>query len=79
MNTQQPDTRPGPYYVSCIRGGKTYPMAGPYQDHASALADVEKAREAGYAADPRTWFDAWGTIRIEGCDRIGRLNQLNLM
>lgn len=35
-----PDTRPGPYYVSAIDAGKVHTMAGPYAEHASALADV---------------------------------------
>lgn len=73
--TQTPDTRPGPYYVSAIDAGKTYTMAGPYADHASALADVDRARDIASDHDGRAWFMSWGTVRIEGSDRVGNLNK----
>ncbi len=79
MNEQTPDTAPGPYFVSAIDHGKTYLMAGPYPTHAEALANVDKALNLAYAHDARAWFMAWGTVRIEGSRRTGRLTELGLM
>lgn len=74
-----PDTAPGPYFVSAIDGGKVHIMAGPYADHPAALADVDKARDITHDRDGRAWFMSWGTVRIEGSDRVGNLNRLNLI
>lgn len=74
-----PDTRPGPYFVSAIDGTKNYIMAGPYATHAEALAKVEPARNIANDHDGRAWFMAWGTCRIEGSDRVGTLNKLGLI
>lgn len=74
-----PDARPGPYYVSAIDAGKVHTMAGPYADHAAALADVNKARDIAYQHDGRAWFMSWGTVRIEGSDRVGTLNKHGLI
>lgn len=76
---QEPDTRPGPYYVTAVDAGRVYTMAGPYATHAAALADVDRAREVAYAHDGRAWFMAWGTARMEGSDRVGTLNRLGLL
>jgi hypothetical protein len=77
--SQAPDTKPGPYYVSCADAGKVHLMAGPYELHAEALADVDKACRIASEADGRAWFMAWGTVRIEGSDKVGRLNTFGLM
>lgn len=74
-----PDTRPGPYYVTAITGGRYFVMAGPYSTHQAALDDVQRARDVAYQVDPRAWWAAWGTARIEGSQRAGRLNDLGLM
>lgn len=76
---QQPDTKPGPYYVSAIDAGQTFLMAGPYSDHASALADVDRARSIAVEHATKAWWMAWGTVRIEGCTRAGSLNKNNLI
>lgn len=78
-DASNPDTKPGPYFVSARDGGKHYVMAGPYPTHAEALADVERARNITYEHDARAWFMAWGTCRIEGSDRVGNLNKAGLM
>jgi hypothetical protein len=79
-DTQQPDTLPGPYYVSAIDDTRnTHLMAGPYALHAAALADVDKARDIAVKHDPRAWWMAWGTVRIEGSTRIGQLNKFGLL
>jgi hypothetical protein len=77
--TQQPDTRPGPYYVSAIDGSKIHLMAGPYAQHTEALADVERARDIADKADARAHFMAWGTCRAEGSTDIGTLNKYKLI
>lgn len=77
--TQTPDTRPGPFYVSAVDGTKNYLMAGPYAQHADALADVERARDIANNADGRAWFMSWGTCRIEGCTLLGNMNKLGLI
>lgn len=80
MLRQTPDTKPGPYYVSAIDGAKTYLMAGPYDQHADALADVDKARDIATSADGRAWFMAWGTVRRnDGATTPGRLNIFKLI
>lgn len=63
---QQPDPRPGAYFVSAVDGPRWWPMAGPFNDnHAAALALVEAAREAAVARDPRAHWMAFGTVRLE--------------
>lgn len=74
-----PDTAPGPYYVSAIDHKCTFLMAGPYELHGAALADVDRALHIAYEHDGRAWFMAWGTVRVDGCERRGRLNELGLM
>ena len=74
-----PDTAHGPYYVSAIDAGRTFLMAGPYELHGAALADVDRTLRIAYDHDVRAWFMAWGTVRVEGCQRQGRLNELGLM
>lgn len=76
---QTPDTRPGPYYVSAVDGTKNYLMAGPYAQHADALADVRRVRDIADNADARSCFMFWGTCRIEGSDRVGNMNKLGLI
>jgi len=79
MTTQQPDTKPGPYYVSAMEGNKTWLMAGPYATHRQALQDVQKARDIATEHDPRAWWKAWGTVRVEGASRVGALNKHGLI
>lgn len=76
MIVQTPDTRPGHYYVTCIKDGKYWPMAGPFNDdHAAALAAVHPVREAAYGVDPRTHWLEWGTSRLpHDFTRPGPLN-----
>ena len=74
-----PDTAPGPYYVSAVDAGRTFLMAGPYELHGAALCDVDRAFRIANEHDGRAWFMAWGTVRIEDCERRGRLNELGLM
>jgi len=49
------------FYVSAIDGTKRYLIAGPYPDHAAALAKVDSVRKTAEEIDPRAVFMAWGT------------------
>lgn len=77
--TQTPDTKTGPYYVSAVDGPKSYLMAGPYTDHNTTIALVDKARDITSNHDGRAHFMAWGTCRIEGSTAVGSLNKHRLM
>src|SRR3546814_14862621 len=74
--TQTPDTKPGNYYVSIVRGKDHRLLAGPFvNNHAGALAMVDAARDLANEIDPRTCFDAFGTCRADGYyDKPGILN-----
>lgn len=78
---QTPDTKPGPYYVTAIIDGDAtiYPMAGPYADHASALADVQRCRDIAISVDRKAIWAAFGTCRTPTYSHPGKLNQLGLM
>ena len=53
------------YFVTALDGGKLYYMAGPYQTHAAALGDVQKAQDIAGKHDPRGCFMAWGTVKSD--------------
>lgn len=59
----QPDPQPGRYYVTAIDGPKRYFLAGPWDTHADALAQVETVRCFAELADPRAIWMAYGTAR----------------
>jgi hypothetical protein len=63
---QQPDSRPGHYYVSALPDPATgyYLLAGPWPTHAGALAQVDAVRRFAEYADPvkAPWM-AYGTCR----------------
>ena len=63
---QQPDSKPGAYYVSVIRGdGDWRPLLGPFiNDHAKALALVDKARAKAEELDARAVWYSFGTVRV---------------
>lgn len=65
METQQPDTAPGHYYVTVRRDSRHAYLLGPFtNDHAAALSRVEEVRELANRLDPRSHFDAFGTGRL---------------
>src|SRR3546814_7308723 len=50
--TQTPDTKPGNYYVSIVRGKDHRLLAGPFvNNHAGALAMVDAARDLAHEID----------------------------
>ncbi|MGF7178388.1 hypothetical protein [Azospirillum doebereinerae] len=77
MVTQQPDSRPGFYYVSIVRDSRVGLLAGPFiDDHAAALAWVERARAEAERCDPFAVFDAFGTVRLTSSAKPGVLNSI---
>lgn len=62
----EPDPRPGFYYVSVLDGPKSARVRGPFKDdHAAALAAVDKTRRQLNHLEPRSAFYAFGTCRSE--------------
>lgn len=63
---QQPDTKPGNYYVSVVRGSDYRLLLGPFVDnHAGALEMVEAVRKKAEELDPKAHWYAFGTCRAE--------------
>lgn len=85
---EEPDPRPGHYYVSVIDPdtGRAFIAAGPWPDHATALATVapvrRRARELSHRASQRardlTTWGAFGTCRLapEADAPTGPMNDL---
>ena len=70
-DTQQPDPRPGAYYVTCIDGSRVGRLLGPFEDdHAAALAMVDKVREKAEEIDPRAHWYSFGTCRLPNDDSV---------
>lgn len=65
--SQQPDSKPGNYYVSVRKGsGDWRVLLGPFKnDHAAALAWVDKAQAKAMDLDPRACWYYYGTVRLE--------------
>jgi hypothetical protein len=63
---QAPDTAPGYYYVTIRDGDRTGYLAGPFEnDHATALATVEPARQWAHQLRPdQAAFSGFGTARL---------------
>jgi hypothetical protein len=75
-STPEPDTTPGNYYVSAVNGRKYIALVGPFKDdHAGALAFVERARTYTVAEKPESAFWSFGTCRLE-TDKPGTLNAI---
>ncbi|HEY6020838.1 MAG TPA: hypothetical protein VIY48_13350 [Candidatus Paceibacterota bacterium] len=79
ISSQQPDTKPGEYYVSVIDGKRTALLLGPFtNDHAAALAMVDRVRAKAEEIDPRAVWYSFGTVRLPSDDsvpiRAGKLN-----
>jgi len=62
---QEPDPRPGRYYVSARDGGKHAYLLGPFPTHPEALAQVDRAWAKALEMYPReaTWC-GFGTCRL---------------
>jgi hypothetical protein len=62
------------FFVSVVRNpGKpsqrTGLVLGPYATHDEALVNVDRGRVMAERADPRTVFDAFGTLGIKGDEK----------
>lgn len=57
-------SEPGNFYVSVIDAGRTGLLAGPFTEHANALALVDRAQELAIAANPWAHFYAYGTVKM---------------
>ena len=80
MNSAQPDSQPGAYYVTVINGPRVGRLAGPFiNDHAAALAMVDQVRKVAEEVNPRACWYAFGTCRLPNDDsvpiRYGSLNK----
>lgn len=74
----EPDTRPGDYYVSAVDDRRAALLAGPFRNnHARALALVEEARRVAGELDPWSHFYAFGTCRLPcaSSNPAGTLNE----
>ena len=66
---QQPDTKPGNYYVSVVRGKDSRLLLGPFaNDHAAALEMVDAVRKKAEELDAKAHWYAFGTCRLEPDD-----------
>lgn len=75
--SQEPDPRPGNYYVSATDGPEYHLLLGPFTRHADALARVEPVRV--FVIDkgpPKAAFMAYGTVRMtDDVTRPGTANK----
>lgn len=72
----------GTYYVTAVDGSAWWKMAGPYDNHQAALADVKKVYELTEKHDRsgRAHFYGWGTVRVkDGSRKLGNLNRAGLL
>lgn len=79
MAMQEPDSKPGAYYVTAQDAGRTALLFGPFMNnHAAALEKVEAVRNLARDVDPRSVFYAFGTCRLYGRETypVGSLNEL---
>lgn len=84
QHTCTPETcpTPGAYYVSAADGPSWWKMAGPYDTHAEALENVDRALKITDEKDRsgRAWFMGWGTVRMpDGTTEPGNLNKAGLI
>lgn len=74
---QQPDNKPGAYYVTVVDGKRFGRLLGPFvNDHAKALSLVDQARAKAEEMDPRACWYSFGTARYPEDDaKPGVLNR----
>lgn len=76
---QQPDTKPGFYYVSAIEDSRRgyHLLRGPFKDdHAGALAAVDDARRITCDGYPRAHWWSFGTVRCDDDRGPGILDRM---
>lgn len=65
------------YYVSIVRSPKQRGLlAGPFNTHTEALANVDRARDKACEVDQWAWFDLFGTVSLPraAANPMGKLN-----
>jgi hypothetical protein len=61
-----PDSKPGAYYVSVVKGSDYRLLLGPFvNDHAKALGMVDAVRRKAEELDPRACWYAFGSCRLD--------------
>ena len=60
---QEPDPRPGHYYVSCLADSKYGLLLGPFSTHKEALDHVVRVQMKAEVLDPRAVWWSFGTAR----------------
>lgn len=80
QQNQQPDSKPGAYYVSVMRGAEYRLLLGPFiDDHAGALAMVAPVTAKAQELDVKACWYAFGTCRLDNDGvallRSGSLNK----
>jgi len=74
--TEQPDTAPGPYFVSVRDDGRFGLLLGPFNTHKEALDRVDAVRAKAIELNPWAHFYSFGTVRMKPTfKQPGRLNQ----
>jgi len=63
--TQEPDSQPGPYYVSVENNGSYRLLSGPYDTHSEALSRVSLARRVSERHDAKAVWYGFGTTRMK--------------
>lgn len=72
---QEPDTKPGFYYVSVIDGQRHIKALGPFvNNHGLALGMVDTVRAKAIEIDPKAPWYAFGTCRTDEDAGPGKLN-----
>lgn len=72
---EEPDPRPGNYYVSVIEGKRYALLYGPFTRHQDALDAVERVRAKAYELDRYSHWYAFGTARApDDYNKPGKLN-----
>lgn len=77
LTAQDPDTKPGDYYVSVLDSGRYALALGPFRDdHAGALERVAEVRVYCQEQTAKAAWWAFGTCRLDSADDNphGKLN-----
>lgn len=78
-SAQEADSKPGDFYVSILDSGRYALALGPFRDdHAGALAQVDRVRTHVLDNYPRAAWWAFGTCRLDSADDnpTGKLNDM---
>jgi hypothetical protein len=76
-DTQVPDVKPGPYYVTAQDADHYWLMRGPFDTHEEALDAVRETMNKAIDLDARAHWKQWGTARLDPAVRPteGKMNR----